>query len=213
MGAWPGAPPVIAAWLHMAHGTWHGCYHGTSLHAMSRCYPPACLPACPPPALALPSPPQVYEVQEGAAEVQALMDSQLDSQALLVVLDWHAPWAEACAAAVEPLAALAALHPQVAVLRLDVEASMANQVFALEKVRGLAAGLLRVWCTHEGCTHEGCTHEGCTHEGCTHEGCTHVWCTHEGCTHEGCTHEGCTHEGCTHEGCTHEGGVGHVVYI
>lgn len=73
-----------------------------------------------------PVPGRVHDVFEGAAEVQALLDA---TPARLAVVSWHAGWCAPCEALAPGLERLAAQHAgQLLVLRLDVEASPANQV-------------------------------------------------------------------------------------
>ncbi|KAF8071330.1 yciC [Scenedesmus sp. PABB004] len=89
------------------------------------------------------APGRVAEITGGACELQRLLD---DVHARLaggdagggagpaVVVDWAAPWAAASAAASAALDGLAAAHPGLPVVRVDVAASDANRALALEKV-------------------------------------------------------------------------------
>ncbi|GLI65239.1 hypothetical protein VaNZ11_008724, partial [Volvox africanus] len=75
------------------------------------------------------------DISDGAAELQALLDGT-EQPAVLVL--WHAPWAAASREAEAWFAALAARHPQLVFVRLDVTASQANEVLAISGCRLMA---------------------------------------------------------------------------
>jgi hypothetical protein len=93
-------------------------------------------------------PGRVYELTGGAPELEALVAAvgdmwQQDVAAGgggggggrgLVVLSWHAPWADSSCAAAGELRTLAARFPSVACVEADVSASDANRALALSKV-------------------------------------------------------------------------------
>lgn len=75
----------------------------------------------------------VIEIDGGASQVQGILDTMTDSGDLCI-LQWHAPWCEPSVHACGEFERLAAGKPQVAMLRVDVDASPANTAFAMEKV-------------------------------------------------------------------------------
>ncbi|GAX83675.1 hypothetical protein CEUSTIGMA_g11100.t1 [Chlamydomonas eustigma] len=77
-------------------------------------------------------PGSVFEVTQGARELQQLLDDAPFSTP--AVIDWHAKWAVACRSNVSQLRGLAAQYPGMMVLRVDVEATGANAALAREKV-------------------------------------------------------------------------------
>eukprot|EP00798_Chlamydomonas_sp_ICE-L_P032715 gene32715-3600_t len=74
----------------------------------------------------------VVEISEGASELQALIDSL--PIPTVAVVDWFAPWAFQCRDNTAAYARLAAKHPHMVFTRVEVEATMANEAFAKEKV-------------------------------------------------------------------------------
>ena len=97
------------------------------------------------------------ELQECFDEAAAALGPALGQQPVVGVVAWQAPWCgeEACGGLAQALAAAApAYAPIAAFFTVNVEASSANTVFALEKVMrkpesrragGLAAAGAALW--------------------------------------------------------------------
>jgi hypothetical protein len=70
----------------------------------------------------------------GGGEAQAMMEEAHDMGLKLAVILWQAAWSPVAEGAVQALQTLAARHPHVMFLCLDVEGSIDNRQLALEKV-------------------------------------------------------------------------------
>lgn len=81
---------------------------------------------------ALPPSGEVLEIEEGASEVQAMLNA-LPSGAVALV-QWHADWVVTSTAACAAVDRLAVQYPTAVVARVDVELTPANKALAMEKI-------------------------------------------------------------------------------
>lgn len=79
----------------------------------------------------------ILHVKDGASEVQGILDDIPLGKLLLI--HWYGPWANPSKEASQKLEVLARKYFTVPIIQVDVEASYANRVFALEKTMARAA--------------------------------------------------------------------------
>lgn len=81
---------------------------------------------------ALPPGGEVLEIQEGASEVQAMLNALPSGSVALA--QWHADWVVTSTAACAAVDRLALQYPTAVVARVDVELTPANKALAMEKI-------------------------------------------------------------------------------